>query len=307
MRPSFKDYFHFSRIEQNGIIGMSILFFLLILFNVFIGDFLPDPEQDKEKVKTLLAELEETQDSVEQFDSERNYAKYEEQFSQSERMELFNFNPNDLPIEDWVALGLSRQQAEVIKNYEAKGGIFRTKTDVRKMYSISAEHYQKLKPYIQLPDDLPKMEKFEKEQAKKPKKEWKPIIKDINRSDSAELTKVYGIGPYFAGKIVEHREKLGGYLSKKQLLEIWNFSDSMLTQLDSTLIISTVKLKKFNINTAAADELKNHPYISWNIANSIVSIREQHGKYQKLEEIKKSVLIDDSLFIKLSPYLKVAD
>lgn len=311
MRPSVKDYFYFTRIERRGIIGMSILILLLILFNVFIGEFLPEPEQNKEKLRALLAELEETQDSLDQIESEPTYANYEKQISESESnldsIAFFSFNPNKLPVEDWVALGLSRQQAEVIKNYEAKGGAFRTKADVEKMYSISEEHYLKLEPFIQLPDNLAEKKKFENEKTPKPKKEWKPVIKDINIADSAELTKVYGIGPYFAGKIVEHREKLGGFIVKSQLLEIWNFSDSMLTKLDSTLIISAVEPRKMNINSAAADELKNHPYISWNIANSIVSIRQQHGKYQKLEDIKKSVLVDDSLFAKLSPYLKVAE
>lgn len=309
MRPSFKDYFYFTRIERRGIIGMSILILLLIFFNVFLGDFLSEPEQDREKIKTLLVDLVKTQDSLEQVDSENTYASSDQEFFEAEsdidQINFFNFNPNGLSTKKWMELGLSRQQVEVIKNYEAKGGTFRTKADVEKMYSISAEHYNKLEPYIQLPEEGVEKAEFEKEKTGKPKKKWKSVIKDINRADSSELTEVYGIGPYFAGKIVEHRKKLGGYISKRQLLEIWNFSDSMLTKLDSTLILSAVQPRKININSAASDELKNHPYISWNIANSIVSIREQHGKYQKLDEIKKSVLINDSLFLKLRPYLKV--
>lgn len=311
MRPSFKDYFHFTSIERNGIIGMSILILSLILFNVYIGDFLPESKQDKTKVKSLLAKLEKTQDSIDRIVAVPTYANSDKQpsniQSDMDSIELFNFNPNGLAIDDWVALGLSLEQAEVIKNYENKGGQFRIKADVAKMYTISSEHYRKLKPYIQLPDESEEKKSYNNNKARKSKKEWKPIVKDINLADSAELTEVFGIGPFFAGKIVEHREKLGGYIAKKQLVEIWKFSDSMLIKLDSTLIISKVEPRKMNINTAAADELKNHPYISWSIANSIVSIREQHGEYQKLDEIKKSVLIDDSLFIKLSPYLEIAE
>jgi DNA uptake protein ComE-like DNA-binding protein len=290
---------------------MSLLILLLILFNFFIGDFLPESKQDKKEVKLLLAELEETQDSIDRIKAISTYANSDKRSSNSksglDSIEFFNFNPNGLIIDDWLALGLSLEQAEVIKNYENKGGQFRIKADVEKMYTISEEHYQKLKPYIQLPDELEEKKSYDKNKGRKSKKEWKPIIKDINLADSAELTEVFGIGPFFAGKIVEHREKLGGYIAKKQLVEIWKFSDSMLIKLDSTLIISEVEPRKMNINTTAADELKNHPYISWSIANSIVSIREQHGKYQKLDEIKKSVLIDDSLFIQLSPYLKIND
>jgi len=312
MRSSFKDYFYFSRSEKKGIIGMSILIILLILFNFFVADFFPQEEQDKSEIKELLTEISQLKDSLDQLEKEKDFVERDYQTEHRNHFDsiaYFSFNPNNLTIEKWMKLGLSKEQAEVIKNYEAKGGEFRTKEDVRKMYSISEEHYLRLAPFIQLPDrfENKKLENNSYKNNTAKKKKWKRVVKDINLADSAGLTEVYGIGPYFAGKIVEHREKLGGYLSKKQLLEIWNFSDSMLLKLDSSLIVSKVELRKININKASAEELKKHPYIDWNIANSIVSIREQHGSYQKLEDLKKSVLINDSIFIRLRSYLKVND
>jgi len=310
MRSSFKDYFYFSRSERKGIIGMSILIILLILFNFFVADFFPQEEKDKSGIKELLTEISQLKDSLDQLEKEKDFVERDYQTEHRNHFDsiaYFSFNPNNLTIEKWMKLGLSKEQAEVIKNYEAKGGEFRTKEDVRKMYSVSEEHYLRLAPFIQLPDRVEnkKLEdNFYKNNTAK-KKKWKRVVKDINLADSAGLTEVYGIGPYFAGKIVEHREKLGGYLSKKQLLEIWNFSDSMLLKLDSSLVISKIELRKLNVNEVSADELKNHPYIDWNIANSIVSIRDQHGAYQKLEDIKKSVLINDSIFLKIKTYLTV--
>lgn len=310
MRSSFKDYFYFSRSEKKGIIGMSILIILLILFNVFVADFFPQEEQDKSEIKELLTEISQLKDSLDQLEKENDFVERDYQTEHRNHFDsiaYFSFNPNNLTIEKWMKLGLSKEQAEVIKNYEAKGGEFRTKEDVRKMYSISEEHFQHLAPYIQLPEknETPDFKNDYNQKSVQKKKKWKRVVRDINLSDSAELTEVYGIGSYFAGKIVEHREKLGGYLSKNQLLEIWNFSDSMLLKLDSSLIVSKVELRKININKASAEELKKHPYIDWNIANSIVNIREQHGTYQKLEDVKKSVLINDSIFLKIKTYLTV--
>lgn len=310
MRSSFKDYFYFSRSEKKGIIGMSILIILLILFNFFVADFFPQEEQDKSEIKELLTEISQLKDSLDQLEKEKDFVERDYQTEHRNHFDsiaYFSFNPNNLTIEKWMKLGLSKQQAEVIKNYEAKGGEFRTKEDVRKLYSVSEEHFQHLAPYIELPekDEVQDFKNSYNNKSVQKKKKWKRVVKDINFADSAELTEVYGIGPYFAGKIVEHREKLGGYLSKSQLLEIWNFSDSMLLKLDSSLVISKIELRKLNVNEVSAEELKNHPYIDWNIANSIVSIREQHGSYQKLEDLKKSVLINDSIFLKIKTYLTV--
>ena len=49
-----------------------------------------------------------------------------------------------------MKLGLSEKQANSIKSYEAKGGKFRSKADVKKMFVISAEKFEELEPYIQI-------------------------------------------------------------------------------------------------------------------------------------------------------------
>lgn len=234
------------------------------------------------------------------------------------QVRLFKFNPNGLSIADWKKLGLSEKQAQVIKNYEEKGGKFRTKEDVQKMYTISDSTYLKLEPYILLPNEsefenqnskklAAKVydEKNEDSKSVKKKKEYPKLIVDVNTADSATFLKLYGIGPYFSGKMVSYREALGGYSNLNQLTEIWNFNDSMLIRLSDQLVIHQIEIKKLNVNQLNAKELQKHPYINWNVANSIVNIRNKHGEYQRLEDLKKSVLISDSLLQKLSPYLTV--
>src|SRR5699024_5919816 len=71
-----------------------------------------------------------------------------------EEPELFSFDPNNLPIEKWKALGFSEKQAQTIKNYEMKGGRFRTKADVAKLYVVSDEDFTRLAPYITLPEKV---------------------------------------------------------------------------------------------------------------------------------------------------------
>jgi DNA uptake protein ComE-like DNA-binding protein len=55
----------------------------------------------------------------------------------------------------------------------------------------------------------------------------------------------------------------------------------------------------------SAEELKSHPYLNWNIANSIIKIRERKGGFKLVEEIKESILVDEELFNKLKPYVSL--
>ena len=62
-------------------------------------------------------------------------------------------------------------------------------------------------------------------------------------------------------------------------------------------------ITKIELNSITIDQLKSHPYIRWNIANSIIKMREQRKGFKSIDEIKESVLINEELFEKLKPYL----
>jgi DNA uptake protein ComE-like DNA-binding protein len=69
--------------------------------------------------------------------------------------------------------------------------------------------------------------------------------------------------------------------------------------------IDNSKIIKIELNSVDLDNLKKHPYVRWNIANSIIKIREQKGDFKNIEEIKESVLINEEMFEKLKPYLSL--
>ena len=71
------------------------------------------------------------------------------------------------------------------------------------------------------------------------------------------------------------------------------------------LKINTAQVKKININAATRDELKDHPYIRYNLANLIVQYRNQHGPFSDVKELFNIMAIDQVIFDKLSAYLIV--
>ena len=98
---------------------------------------------------------------------------------------------------------------------------------------------------------------------------------------------------------------MGGFINKEQLLEVWKFDQEKLDIISPNITLNAALIQKININTAPVELLKAHPYIRWNIANSIVKMRAQIGTFKRIEDLKKSVLIHDEVFEKLKLYVTI--
>ena len=175
---------------------------------------------------------------------------------QTRRVESFRFNPNTVSVEDLMRLGFSEKQAQAIDSYRQKGGRYRRPSDFGKSFVVADSVFERLKPFI----DIPKT--------------------DINRADSAAFDALPGIGPYYAAKMVEYREKLGGYSFKEQLLDIWNFGQERYDGL-SDLVVCSRPAKAFRLWQLPEDSLRLHPYIrSWQAAHSIALYRKSMPRDQ---------------------------
>jgi competence protein ComEA len=89
------------------------------------------------------------------------------------------------------------------------------------------------------------------------------------------------------------------------LMEIKKIDMEVFSKIEDQIWVDSDLLRKININQVEVEELKSHPYISWNVANSITKMRLQKGSFTKLEEILESALIDRELFEKIKPYLSL--
>ena len=179
------------------------------------------------------------------------------------QVESFRFNPNTVSVEDLQRLGFSEKQAQSIENYRLKGGRFRRPTDFAKSYVVADSVYARLEPYI----DIPRL--------------------DINKADSVALLDLPGIGPYFAGKIVQYRTQLGGYSSAEQLMEIYHFDEEKFTGLQD--LITCSEPEGFALWTLPEADLAKHPYISRSEAHGIVLFRTHHAPSEcTVEALRKA-------------------
>jgi len=248
-----KDYLTFSTSERKGILVLSGILFLVLLY-YFLSPLLIKPESIdprivQQKMNALLAA----------YDSSSS----QQRGIHPDSIRYFKFNPNKLSKEKWLQLGLTEDQVRVIKNYENAGGKFYTKQDVKKIYSISEEIYVRLEPWIDLPEESYQQEPTFRE------KEQESLLIEINIADSAGLTRLYGIGPAFASRIISYRELLGGYYTRAQLLEVYGMDRERYEGFQKNIIIDPKQIKKIKILQADFKEILRHPYIPYSLTKFI--------------------------------------
>lgn len=124
---------------------------------------------------------------------------------------------------------------------------------------------------------------------------------DINAADSADFDMLPGIGPYFARKMVEYREQLGGYSFPEQLMDIYRFDEERYDKIKDLISLESPSTP-FPLWTASADSLRLHPYIrTASIARSIVFFRK-HNPPEKctVQELEKAGIISAEIAAKLA-------
>lgn len=217
---------------------------------------------------------------------------------------LFVFDPNALDAAGWKRLGLRERTIKTLLNYRSKGGHFYKREDLQKIWGLPAGFYERVKNYIQIAarKETPSTTNFFKPPY--PKTERAIAVVDVNTADTSALIALPGIGSKLAQRILNFRDKLGGFYTTNQIGETYGLPDSTFQKLKPYLQVHG-GLKKLNLNAATKDELKTHPYIRWNLANAIVEYRAQHGPFKNLEDLKNIMLVDDATYAKLAPYVSL--
>ena len=241
-----------------------------------------------------IAEFERTHKKFEK----RNYSNY---YSKKKKYKApdSRFNPNTYSLSDWKNLGLSEKQSLVVLKFTSRG--IYSEQDLKRIFVIPDILFELIRDSVIYPErfqNSPNQESL--------KKQAKQItLINLNTADTTEFMKIYGVGAFYAKQIIRYREKLGGFFKKEQLFEVWKMTTEAYEKIKDHVFISEKDVKRININSVTIEELKVHPYLKWNQANSIVKMRIQRNGFKNIEELKESVLIDSETYEKLFPYLSL--
>ncbi|MEO0331193.1 MAG: helix-hairpin-helix domain-containing protein [Bacteroidota bacterium] len=236
--------------------------------------------------------------------------------SQDETINQYaNFNPNHASRDLLLQNGMPSWLADRLIKYRNKGGIFRKKEDLLKIYGFSTELYSQLENYIKLPRPVAQRSEMANVAApvsyeNKPKKRLQYPEKEnleainINQADSTQLKKIPGVGSVLSARIIRFRDKLGGLHSNAQLQEVYQISDWAVQNLQKyTYIPQNNEVARLSINSDDVKTLASHPYISYKLARAIVDHRENYGHFSLVDDCREVYLMQDSIFRKVTPYL----
>ena len=211
--------------------------------------------------------------------------------SQARQVELFPFNPNLCDSMTFIRLGLLPWQAHNALQYRRKGGIWCSPEHFSKLYGLTDSAFQRLAPYIQIPQEISVSRSpgsFQRDSTsfeRYPTKMSEGQTLSVNSADTTALKSIPGIGSYYANKIVAYRESLGGFHSVSQLHEIKNLPEDI----DRWVVIDQpVVLRKTNVNKATFQQLVRHPYLNYDQVKAIFEYRRLYGSLTSWKDVMLS-------------------
>jgi DNA uptake protein ComE-like DNA-binding protein len=302
----WKAFNSFSRKERQGILFLLILTGICVAAPALWERCFPSPVEVYTHDSALLADVMSLRHAL------ASGAKVSPG-NDSSRLHFrrFTFDPNTIDAARWEALGLDQKVISNIQRYLAKGGRFRRKEDLQRIYGLSSGLCNELMPYVNIaarPDTFPHYARYQPSgQNAKPWQSGRttryPAV-DINTADSAQWESLPGIGPVLAARIVKFRERLGGFYSIRQVGETFGLADSTFNKIQPSLRLHTVSLKKLDLNLTDEKSLALHPYIRYKLARLIVLYRSNHGPFRQPEDLLGIPLVDDSIYRKIEHYIK---
>ena len=135
---------------------------------------------------------------------------------------------------------------------------------------------------------------------------------NLNTADEAALQEVSGVGAVLAAEIIAYRDSAGGFIRRSQLLEIPGIGETLAARIMERFYIpdeqpdpvpevpqdagtpeiesapaepQEQEIQMLNLNTAERRDLLRLPEMTEELADAILSMREQLGGYQNLHEL----------------------
>ena len=210
-------------------------------------------------------------------------------------VQLADFDPNALDAGGFEALGFSQSQVAAILRYRASIGGFRTPDDFARSYVVSEQMFEQLRPYIKISRPEPS----------------EPKLLELNTADSVQLRTVNGIGEVLVVRVLDYRERLGGFVSAEQLREVQGMTPENFERVRQQIFVDSSAVRKININFAPhaelAEALGRHPYISAEGLRKLLSSRQLKGGWRTIEDMVEGDIMTQRQAERLAPYLVFSD
>ena len=220
----------------------------------------------------------------------------------------FSFDPNHADSATLCRLGLKPWQVSNMLKYRRKGGRWHSADDLQRLYGLSKSQFEQLRPYVRIAEaDKRKVyeraewqSNYEHEPRPKTEKFAEGVTLPANTADTTALKHIPGIGSYYARKIVDYRERLGGFVSTSQIGEIEDLPAGITRWF---VLDKTDEPRQLRINHATFKQLVRHPYLSYEQTKIIVTHIRQYGAIRSWRDLQLYKEFTQNDFKRLAPYI----
>lgn len=209
--------------------------------------------------------------------------------SESRRLPLEPFGVDTVGTAWLRATGIfTKRQAEAFVRWRNLAGL-RDLEEVRELRYVSDSVAGIFARYARFP-------------AREPDRTVEPL--ELNRADSAALRAVYGIGEKSVAAILAYRERLGGFYRVEQLAEVPGVTEANYEKILQQICCDSCEIRKIDINFAAPNELRGHPYLPPRTLRKLLKTRQLKGGWSTLGEMIDDRILTAEEAARLAPYLR---
>lgn len=266
-------HFVFNRSQRNGIfllvliiVGLQLLYF----FITFGSSVSPSSSENPELIL---------------FQKKIDSVRIARQAGDTVR--LYPFNPNFVTDYRGYTLGMSVGEIDRLHAYRAEDKWVNSAGEFQQVTGISDSLLNIISPYFRFPDWVT---------GSRPQVVTRTAAniqstiekRDLNSASIEDLVAIKGIGETLAGRIVNYRNRIGGFVDDIQLKDVYGLTFETRTEvLNSFTVKNAPKVELLNINMASVLELSNIPYINYELAREIVNYRLLYENIASFEELAK--------------------
>lgn len=287
-----------SRSEKRGL--LLLLFLLLCVCGgmIYVGT--------SERVGTSVQLSPEDIAELEAFAAATKERKMLQEEVRTAPVQAFPFNPNTADSMTLLRVGLKPWQVKNLMAYRRAGGRWKDADDFKRLYGLSDEEFQRLRPYVQIPPAVKEVYFTEHDRARqdslhhqRPEKFTQLTVLDLNTVDTLTLRKIPGIGVGYSRSIVSYRERLGGFVSVAQLKDI----EGLPARIEEWFSVEEqVAVRTISINKSDFKTLVRHPYLSYEQVKVITTHIRKYGPLRSWKDLQLYPEFTPQDFERLTPY-----
>ncbi|QED37670.1 helix-hairpin-helix domain-containing protein [Antarcticibacterium arcticum] len=263
----------FNKSQRNGIFLLVLIIIVLQLL-YFFGNFVkPTTSYQSDNPELVL------------FQKKLDSIKLAKQAGDTLR--IFPFNPNFITDYRGYTLGMTVEEIDRLHAFRAEDKWVNSAADFQKVTGISDSLLKNIEPYFRFPDwvtqNRPQVTNRTASINASPSQK-----QDLNAASVEDLVAVRGIGETLASRIVNYRNRIGGFVDDLQLKDIYGLNFETRNEvLKNFTVKNAPQVELLNINTASVLELSNIPYIDYELAREIVNYRLLNDNISSFEELAK--------------------